>query len=257
MRGRPVGRRRHPARHRVVADVVPAVPRARRDSRRRRRPARCGSRRRSTSPTPCCTSPARTSTLLSADRRVLQLPHGAVVRAIGRRRRRRTPRPTCSCGSGRRRSRPCTRRRRPAQVQLDIPSRRRSRSRRRCRPPARSSSATSSALWEVRVERFAASVLVDVAARRRRGATPTLTEAVEAALRVGEWPASSGMRIDRAGGAVGGDADPRLCRRRNRTQRLTFRCRHRAHRARDPDERRADPRVDVADSPCTAPDPSS
>ncbi len=159
-------------------------------------------------------------TLLSANRRVLQIPHGAVVRASGD---DVAPYTTADLlvRVGATTFAPVHQAPAAGQVQLDIPS-----GTLTFPSPLPATGQVELGyfigLWEVRVERFAASVLVDVA-HNNSAAHAALTEAIEAAMRVGEWPASSGMRSIEPVALSAATSIPGLPAA-NRTQRLTFRC---------------------------------
>ena len=139
------------------------------------------------------------------DRRTLQLPHGAVVRAAATTRRPTAP-PICWSGSARRRSRRCTRRRpRPRCSSTSHPARSRF---------ANPLPATGTlelgyfvGVWEVRVERFKATLNLDVAARRRRARD---------ALRGRRGRAAAGPGRRRAAGSAASSRARSRRRRRSR-----------------------------------------
>ena len=129
--------------------------------------------------------------LLSSNRRVFQLPHGGVVRADGGdvapfaatdllvRRGATTFSPVHEAPAA-------------GQVQLDIASGTLT------FPSPLPATGTLElgyfvGLWEVRVERFVATVVIDIA-HDDPDEHAVLTEAIEAALRANEWPAGAGMR---------------------------------------------------------------
>lgn len=130
--------------------------------------------------------------LLSPDRRTLQLPHGAVVRADG------TDTPPYSTSDltvrlGATTFTPVTEQAPTAtQVRLDLPS-----GALTFRDPLPNSGALTLVyfvgLWEITVERFAATMYVDIA-HNNAAVHATLTTAVEAALARDQWPATAGMR---------------------------------------------------------------
>lgn len=135
--------------------------------------------------------PAEDVSLLSSDRRILQLPHGAVVRADG------TDTPPFAAGDLRVRQgatafvvvhQP------PAagQVQLDVTS-----GALTFADPLPTSGTIELdyfvGLWEVRVERFAATALLDVA-HTDPAALATLTTAIETALTRPQWPRGAAVR---------------------------------------------------------------
>jgi len=129
--------------------------------------------------------------LLSTNRRVLQLPHGAVVREAGD----DLPPFTATDLSVRRGATtfaPVHQAPAAGQVQLDIPSGALT------FPSPLAATGTLElgyfvGLWEVRVERFTATVHLDVA-HDDADEHAALTAAVEDALAADQWPAGSGVR---------------------------------------------------------------
>jgi hypothetical protein len=129
--------------------------------------------------------------LLSADGRTLQLPHGAVVRESGD---DLAPFATTDLlvRLGATTFAPVHATPAAGQVQLDIPS-----GALTFASPLPSTGTLELgyfvALWEVRVERFTANVLIDIA-HNDVDDQFILIEASEAALRADQWPASEGVR---------------------------------------------------------------
>jgi hypothetical protein len=157
--------------------------------------------------------------LLSGDRRTLQLPHGAVVRADGT----DTPPFTTTDLTVVRGATTLT----PThdapvagQVRLDITSGALT------FPSPLPATGTVQlgyfvGLWEITAERFAATMFVDVAHDDRDVHTPLL-EAVEAALALEAWPAAAGMRSIQPVALSAVSAIPGLPVA-SRTRRLTYR----------------------------------
>jgi len=155
--------------------------------------------------------------LLSTNRRVLQLPHGAVVRAGGDDLAPYSP-ADLFVRRGATTFTPVHQAPAAGEVQLDIPS------------GALTFSSPQPAtgivelgyfvgLWEVQVERFTATLLVDVA-HANAAQHETLTAAVERAL-TGTWPPARGMRsIEPV--AVSAAVPIAGLPAANRTRRLTF-----------------------------------
>jgi len=157
--------------------------------------------------------------LLSANRRVLHLPHGAVVRADGD----DAPPFGAADLSVRRGAATFTPVHDPpaaGQVQLDVASGTLT------FPSPLPATGTLQlgyfvGLWEVRVERFTATLLVDVA-HDDAVEHVAITEAVEAALRRDEWPADLGIRsIEPV--ALSAATTIETLPAANRTRRLTYR----------------------------------
>jgi hypothetical protein len=95
-------------------------------------------------------------------------------------------------------------------------------------------------LWEIRVERFAATMFVDVA-HNDLGAHQVLTEAVESALARDQWPAAAGMRSIQPVALSAASVIPGLAVG-SRTRRLTFRV----------DVERIEPVIRTSGGPITA-----
>lgn len=143
---------------------------------------------------PVLHSAGETVDLLSPDRRTLQLPHGAVVRADGS----DTPPYTTAdltVRLGATTFTPVQQAPVAGQVGLDIPS-----GAVTFASPLPGSGTLELGyfvgLWEITVERFAATMYVDVAHNDPDSHT-MLTTAVEAALTRDQWPAEAGMRAIR------------------------------------------------------------
>jgi len=162
---------------------------------------------------------SETVELLSSDRRVLQLPHGGVVRSDGSetppfstsdltvRLGATTFTPTQQAPAG-------------GQVRLDIAA-----GALTFANPLPASGTLDLGyfigLWEIRVERFAATMFVDVA-HHDLDAHQVLTEAVEFALARDQWPATAGMRSIQPVALSAASVIPGLAAG-SRTRRLTFR----------------------------------
>jgi hypothetical protein len=129
--------------------------------------------------------------LLSADRRTLQLPHGAVVRESGDDQALFAP-TDLLVRLGATTLTPVHAAPAAGEVQLDIPS-----GALTFASPLPSTGTLVLgyfiALWEVKVERFTADVLIDIADNDVDDHV-AMIEATEAALRADQWPATAGVR---------------------------------------------------------------